>query len=53
MKAVKLLNKLQDSCHNGDSLKNIKLIIDNKEISVSDINIYAENDNVKLVIETE
>lgn len=50
MKIVRLLNKIQDECHNGHSLKNIKLIIDNKEISVSDIDIYTENDEVKLVV---
>ena len=51
MKAVDLLNKLQDICHSGHSLNDIKIIINDKEISVSDIGIYAENNDVKLVIE--
>ena len=51
MKAVKLLNKLQDICHGGHSLNDIKIIINDKEISVSDIGIYTENNDVKLVIE--
>lgn len=53
MKAIKLLNKLQDVCHNGHSLKNIKLVIKSVEIDVFNIGIYTENDTVKLVVETK
>lgn len=53
MKAVKITNKLQDICHEGHSLKNIKLVIKGVEIDVFNIGIYTENDTVKLVVETK
>lgn len=53
MKAVDLLNELQNICHNGYSLKDIKVIMNDKEIGPCGIGLYVENDEVKLVIETE
>ena len=50
MKAVDLLNKLQVICHNGHSLNEIKLVINNQEISLSDVKIYAENNEIKLSV---
>lgn len=50
MKTVDLLNKLQVICHNGHSLDEIKLVINNQEISLCDVRIYAENNEIKLSV---
>ena len=39
MKAVKITNKLQDICHDGNAEKEVKILINNVYVNILNINI--------------
>ena len=51
MKAVKITNRLQDICHDGNAEKEVKVLINNVYVDILNVNI---RDNViELVVEDE
>lgn len=51
MKAVKITNKLQDICHEGNAEKEVKVLINHAYVDILKINV---KDNViELVVENE
>ena len=51
MKTVKITNRLQDICHDGNAEKEVKILINNVYVDIFKINV---KDNViELVVENE
>ena len=54
MKAVKITNKLQDICHDGNAEKEVKLLINNVYVNILNINNINIKENViELVVENQ
>lgn len=51
MKAVKITNKLQDICHEGNAEKEVKILINNVYVDILNINI--KENVIELVVENE
>ena len=51
MKAVKITNKLQDICHEGNAEKEVKILINNVYVDILKINV--KDDVIELVVENQ
>ena len=51
MKAVKITNRLQDICHDGNAEKEVKVLINNVYVNILNINI--KEDVIELVVENQ
>ena len=51
MKAVKITNRLQDICHDGNAEKEVKVLINNVYVNILNINI--KENVIELVVENQ
>lgn len=51
MKAVKITNKLQDICHDGNAEKEVKVLINHAYVDI--LSIKVKDNVIELVVENE
>lgn len=51
MKAVKITNRLQDICHDGNAEKEVKVLVNNVYMDI--LNVNTKENVIELVVENE